>query len=184
MKNVKLTAASNNLLLAIFKDLPNWDNCSPAYNHTDAVTRGNLTDLKKKKLVRTFKDGGNEWITLTDAGKALAESLMESPTPMKKTTKKATPLEPTGSQLLHVTLPPVKAAKKAAAKAKGSNLKASWLVARFRNALHKSRPALKEAKTLKEVATLSEMKAALSVPTSEWENLLETFFNLGGKLEA
>lgn len=166
MKNQKLTADSNNLLLAIFKDLPNWDKCSPAYNHTDAVVRGNLTDLKKKKLVLSFKDDGKEWLTLTDTGKALAESLMESPTPMKKTTTK-------------------KAAKPKApaAKAKGSNLKASWLVARFRNALHKSRPDLKEAKTLKEVATLSEMKAALSVPTSEWENLLETFFNLGGKLE-
>ena len=167
MKKLKLTADSNNLLLAIFKDLPNWDNCSPAYNHTDAVTRGNLTDLKKKKLVRTFKDEGNEWITLTDAGKALAESLMESPTPMKKTAAKK-------GAAAKVKSPAAKATSK---------LKASWLVARFRNALHKNRPALKQAKTLREVSTLSEMKAALSVPSSEWEKLLETFFNLGGKLE-
>ncbi len=162
MKNLKLTAASKNLLLAIFKDLPNWENCSPAYNHTDAITRGNLTDLKKKKLVGSFKDDGKEWLTLTDAGKALAESLMEEPTPAKKTKK---------------------AAKTKAPQGKASNIKASWLVARFRNALHKSRPDLKEAKTLKKVATLSDLKTALSMPTSEWENLLETFFNLGGKLE-
>ncbi|MEA3213320.1 MAG: hypothetical protein QOE70_6377 [Chthoniobacter sp.] len=71
----------------------------------------------------------------------------------------------------------------AAAAPAAKNQKASWLVARLRNALHKSRPALKEGKSLREVSTLSEMKAALSLPREEWENLLETFFNLGGKLE-
>lgn len=64
-----------------------------------------------------------------------------------------------------------------------SNLKPSWLVARLRNALHKSRKELKEGKTLKGVSTLSDIKAALGMGTVEWEALLENFFNLGGKLE-
>ena len=159
-KEIKLTTASKNLLLAIFKDLPNHDNSSPASNHTDAVVRGNLADLKKKKLVGSFKDDGNEWLTLTDAGKKLAESLMEDPTPAKKAKKGAKP------------------------KAKASNLKASWLVARLRNALHKSDPTLKKDQTLKEVSTLSDIREALQKGTEKWEELLETFFNLGGKLEA
>ena len=70
--------------------------------------------------------------------------------------------------------PTKKAVKKAA--------KPSWLVGRFRNALHKTNPSLKDGKTLKGVIYLSDIRAALQVPTDEWENLLETFFNLGGKL--
>jgi len=161
MKNLKLTAASKNLLLAIFKDLPNHDNSSPATNHTEAVLRGNLADLKKKKLVASFKDEGNEWLTLTDTGKKLAESLMEDPAPAKKTKKGAKPKA------------------KAAA-----NLKPSWLVARLRNALHKSDPTLKKDHTLKGVSTLSDIREALQKGTEEWEELLESFFNLGGRLDA
>ena len=157
MKTIKLTTNSKNLLLAIYKDLPNWDNCSPGYNHIDAVSRGNLMDLKKKKLAAVFKDEGKEWITLTDAGKALAKSLNgEAPTVVKKTTaKKAT---------------------------KASKLKPSWLVGRLRNALHKTNPSLKEGKSLKEVSSLEDIKVALAMPRDEWESLLGTFFNLGGKL--
>ena len=155
--DLKLTTASKNLLLAIHKDLPNWDNCSPEYNHIDAVSRGNLMDLKKKKLAAVFKDEGKEWITLTDAGKKLAGSILGEP-----------------------EKPAV--VKKAKVKKAASNLKPSWLVGRFRNALHKTRPQLKEGKTLKGVSSLSDIKAALQMVPSEWENLLETFFNLGGKL--
>lgn len=60
---------------------------------------------------------------------------------------------------------------------------ASWLVARFRNALHFSRPELKKDKTLKGVSTLSDIREALGMTREEWEALLERFFNLGGKLE-
>ena len=67
--------------------------------------------------------------------------------------------------------------------AKKAPAKPSWLVARFRNALHKTRPELKEGKTLKEVASLSDIKAALQMVPSEWDSLLASFFNLGGKLE-
>jgi hypothetical protein len=65
MKALKLTNDSKNLLLAVYRDLGNWDNCSPGYNRLDAVSRGNLMDLKKKKLAQTFKDDGKDWITLT-----------------------------------------------------------------------------------------------------------------------
>jgi len=60
---------------------------------------------------------------------------------------------------------------------------ASWLIGRLRNALHKSDPSLKKDQTLKGVSTLSDIRAALQKDTEEWEALLETFFNLGGKLE-
>ena len=167
MKATKLTKASMTLLLAIAKDLPNWNNCSPAYNHTDAIIRGNLIDLKKKKLIASFKDEGKEWLTLTDEGMKLAAlALGESAEPVaKKTTKKP-------------------AAKVKAPKlTKEKVFKPSWLVARFRNALHKNNPALKKDKTLKGVATLSDIKSVLQMPTSEWDSLLACFFNLGGKLE-
>ena len=78
-------------------------------------------------------------------------------------------------------------AKKGAAKAPAVVEKAkcpSWLVARFRNALYSSKPGLKKTKTLKGVSTLSDIKTALGMPREEWEDLLERFFNLGGKLEA
>lgn len=68
--------------------------------------------------------------------------------------------------------------------AKDKNLKpASWLVARLRNALHKSQPDLKEKKTLQGVSTLSDLRTALGMSREEWESLLEKFFNLGGTLE-
>lgn len=43
-------------------------------------------------------------------------------------------------------------------------------------------PSLKDGKTLKEVSSLEEIKAALAMPRDEWESLLGRFFNLGGKL--
>ena len=173
MKTPKLTEASMTLLLAIAKDLPNWENCSPAYSHTDAVIRGNLTDLKKKKLVASFKDDGKEWLTLTDAGKKLAAlALGESAEPVA--TKAAKKVKATAKKA---------AATKAPKLTKEKVFKPSWLVARFRNALHKARPELKKGKTLKEVASLSDIKAALQMVPSEWDSLLASFFNLGGKLE-
>ena len=133
-KALKLTEASMTLLLAIHKDLPNWDNCTPAENHLDAVKRGNLMDLKKKKLVASFKDEGKEWLTLTDAGKKLAKLALGDVGPVEKKKPKTT-------------------------KKKAANVNvASWLVGRLRNALHKTRPQLKEGKTLKEVATLSDIR--------------------------
>ena len=111
-------------------------------------------------------------------------SATKKKSPAKKAAAKP---EPTGSQLLHATLPPANETAKKATKApkltKEKVFKPSWLVARFRNALHKNNPALKKAKTLKGVATLSDIKTALAMPTEEWESLLASFFNLGGKLE-
>ena len=127
----------------------------------------NLTDPKKKKLAQTFKDEGKEWVVLTKEGKNLAASFeggAKKETSKKKGAAKKTP--------------------KAKTSAKKPDLKpASWLVARLRNALHKSQPATTKAKTLQAVSTLPDLKAALAMGRGEWESLLERFFNLGGKLE-
>ena len=137
MKALKLTNDSKNLLLAVYRDLGNWDNCSPGYNRLDAVSRGNLMDLKKKKLAQTFKDDGKDWITLTKQGKELAASLETKPT------KKAAPKKGAAKT------------PKAKTSTKKPDLKpASWLVARLRNSLDKTQPATKEAKTLQRVSTL------------------------------
>ena len=165
MKGLKLTKASMTLLLAIAKDLPNWNNSSPAYKHPDPVIRCNLTDLKRKKLVASFKDDGKEWLTLTDAGTKLAATALGEVGPVvKKAAKKP-------------------ASTKATKLTKEKIFKPSWLVARLRNALHTNKPAWKKDKTLKGVATLTDIKAALQMPTLEWDSLFASFFNLGGKLE-
>ena len=72
--------------------------------------------------------------------------------------------------------------KKTTAKKATPKAKPSWLVGRLRNALHKTNPSLKEGKSLKEVSSLEDIKVALAMPRDEWESLLGTFFNLGGKL--
>ena len=37
--------------------------------------RGNLSDLKKRGLIETFKDAGCDWVDFTDEGKRLAAKL-------------------------------------------------------------------------------------------------------------
>jgi hypothetical protein len=67
-----LTEDSAKLFTAVVKDLMNWGDTTPCFNHLTAQTRGNLTDLKKRGLVTTFKSDGEEWIELTPAGVAHA----------------------------------------------------------------------------------------------------------------
>ncbi len=72
--NIELTPESSNLLEAIAKDAANWNGLPPCFNHITLQNRGNLTDLKKKGLLSTFKDEGEEWIQISRAGKDLCIS--------------------------------------------------------------------------------------------------------------
>lgn len=101
--------------------------------------------------------------------KAIAPKNAQKPAKEEKAEKKAAPApEPSP----------------ASEASKDKNLKpASWLVARLRNALHQTRPDLKESKALRGVYSLSDIRGALAMSREEWEALLERFFLLGGKLE-
>lgn len=63
LQTMNLTPQSKKLLQSIINDLPNWDNCTPTYNHVRSQEdKGKLTDLKKKDLIYLV-DG--EWIEVT-----------------------------------------------------------------------------------------------------------------------
>lgn len=68
-----LTADSLALFIDLAKDAANW-NGTPMIDIT-AAQKGNLTDLKKKGLLTTFKDEGIDWADFTDAGKSFAAEL-------------------------------------------------------------------------------------------------------------
>lgn len=72
---ITLTPESAALLKAIVRDAGNWGGTPPTYEHITKAGRGNLTDLKRKKLVSTFRSDGHEWIEILPAGKALAATL-------------------------------------------------------------------------------------------------------------
>lgn len=71
---IELTAESRSLFESVVKDLPNWNGTTPCFNHIDSQSRGNLTDLKKKGLVKTYRYDGEEWIDLTEAGTGFARA--------------------------------------------------------------------------------------------------------------
>jgi hypothetical protein len=68
------TPASLELFLSLANDAANWSGIPLLGGNvaTDKQLRGNLTDLKKKGLLTTFKDEGEIWVHFTEAGKALA----------------------------------------------------------------------------------------------------------------
>lgn len=71
-----LTPASEALFLELARDAGNWGG-TPLLDgnvSTDAASRGNLTDLKVKGLITTFRDEGCTWVDFTRAGKQLAAS--------------------------------------------------------------------------------------------------------------
>lgn len=73
-ETIQLTAASLELFKALAKDAPNWAG-SPLLGGnvaTDAASRGNVTDLKSKGLITTFRDEGCTWVDFTAAGRELA----------------------------------------------------------------------------------------------------------------
>lgn len=61
-----LTPESKVLLDKMVADAPNWGGLTPLFNHITKETRGNLTQLKRKGLVRTFKSEGEEWAEFTE----------------------------------------------------------------------------------------------------------------------
>lgn len=70
----KLTEASLLLFLAYARDAGNWSG-NPLVGGNVGGTkeqRGNLTQLKRAKLVVTFTDEGNTWLRFTERGAALA----------------------------------------------------------------------------------------------------------------
>ena len=68
MENI--SADSLSLFIELASDAENW-NGQPLLNITKEQ-RGNLSDLKKKGLVITFRDEGCDWADFTDAGIAFA----------------------------------------------------------------------------------------------------------------
>ena len=67
---IELTEASEKLLADIAGDTGNWNGCPMVYGNVcrTKADLGNLTDLKKKGILETFKDEGIEWICFTDEG--------------------------------------------------------------------------------------------------------------------
>lgn len=61
-----LTTASQNLFKALIDDAGNW-NGNPLLD-ISKEERGNLTQLKRAKLVVTFRAEGCDWIAFTTAG--------------------------------------------------------------------------------------------------------------------
>ena len=68
--SMNLTPASLAVFIRHAKDAGNW-NGQPMLDITKEQ-RGNLTDLKVKGLVTTWRDEGIEWMQFTDSGKAFA----------------------------------------------------------------------------------------------------------------
>jgi hypothetical protein len=74
---MNLTKESKELFTELAEDADNWSG-TPLYERTDAASKGNLTDLKKKGLITTHSDDGcNDgdpctWVSFTEAGTAYA----------------------------------------------------------------------------------------------------------------
>lgn len=71
MSNIELTTASIALFTTLAADASNWGG-TPMVDLNSAADKGNLTDLKRKGLLTTFRDEGSDWVRFTDAGKAFA----------------------------------------------------------------------------------------------------------------
>jgi hypothetical protein len=76
MMNIELTEASKALFLAYAKDAGNWSGTPMVGGNVGGSKedRGNLTDLKKKGLIATFRDEGLDWISFTPLGVEFAAS--------------------------------------------------------------------------------------------------------------
>ncbi len=73
---MNLTPDSLALFLAYAKDAGNWSGTPLVGGNVPDTTpeaKGNLTDLKRKKLISTFRDEGNTWLTFTEKGFFLAK---------------------------------------------------------------------------------------------------------------
>ena len=68
-----LTTETQNLFISLVEDAPEWGG-QPLIDITKEQ-RGNLSDLKKKGLIETFRDEGCDWAIFTPAGTELASKL-------------------------------------------------------------------------------------------------------------
>jgi hypothetical protein len=77
LNQVELTEASKALFVAYAKDAGNWSGTPMVGGNVGGSKedRGNLTDLKKKGLITTFRDDGCDWISFTDLGQEYAKEL-------------------------------------------------------------------------------------------------------------
>ena len=71
-----LTEASKALFLAYAEDAGNWSGtpCVGGNVGGSKADAGNLTDLKKKGLVTTYRDEGCEWVVFTPVGVEFAKA--------------------------------------------------------------------------------------------------------------
>jgi hypothetical protein len=71
---MNITQTSLDLFLAYARDAGNWSGtpCVGGNVGGGKEERGNLTQLKRAGLIKTFKDEGIVWLSFTDAGRALA----------------------------------------------------------------------------------------------------------------
>lgn len=71
---MSLTERSLELFLALARDQGNWGTDVPLDHNVpfSKEDRGNLTDLKRKRLVTTFEYEAATWVRFTEEGKALA----------------------------------------------------------------------------------------------------------------
>lgn len=69
----ELTADTTALFLRLWRDAPNWNGCAPFWG--TKAERGNLTHLKRAKLITTAVDEGDTFVYFTDKGKELGARL-------------------------------------------------------------------------------------------------------------
>lgn len=71
---MNITDRSLQLFLDYASDAGNWSGTPLIGGNVGGSRedRGNLTQLKRAKLIETFRDEGCDWIIFTPAGKALA----------------------------------------------------------------------------------------------------------------
>jgi hypothetical protein len=72
--NHNLTTDSLAMFTALANDADNWGG-TPLVECWTAAEKGNLTDLKRKKLIRTMTDDGCVFAIFTESGQVLAAEL-------------------------------------------------------------------------------------------------------------
>jgi len=73
MQTNDLTIDSKNLFISLVNDAPNWSD-TPMFKG-DQHQAGNLTDLKRKGLIKTFADCGCIFVVFTELGIKYANEL-------------------------------------------------------------------------------------------------------------
>ncbi len=72
-----ITEQSKQLFIDLASDAGNWSG-TPMLDGNVCIGqegKGNLTQLKRAKLIKTFRDEGETWVSFTEAGQAYAKEL-------------------------------------------------------------------------------------------------------------